>query len=379
MEILSNPDLLSGQILQLNTTIRLVDSVSEQHISVDSLTVEETVVNANEPDIFTMIPLKQLILEARQLKKDFILAKIISDAPNNSEDFNYYYHAPELNKVLFKFESERRLLHRMKVRNPLNNLYIIGKVLYYKITPKDIDEKINEKVLELKKQFELDIKNSSNKSFHDDNESFDTGPCDDIGLSEEEGELVSSTPDINNSSRDSRESLISIKKKERIIKNVLEEVNEHSVGSLLESNKHVSSKFPSNDDIQYLATFVGTDDDFLTKASMREYFRKNSDESDEFIFELDRRNNDLIALLETGTDAEDDPTGWWKRVFSIHITMLMGMMVILLLLGSNPLVILVVFPVAVVVLISFLCTIIYILCIRRTTFDSLAVESVDDI
>lgn len=335
MEILSDTDLLSGQILQLNTTIRL-----KEDESINSINLNEIIVNANEPDIFTMIPLKQLILESRQLKKDFILAKIISDSPNNSDDFNYYYHAPELNKVLFKFESERRLLHRMKVRNPLNNLYIIGKVFYYKITPQEIDEQINKKLLELKIQYENEMK--------------------DYTKEKSTSLLMTNTSQIESD-------------------NILKETSEHTIGSLLEPNKHTHSEFPKYDTIQYIATFVGTDDDFLTKAAIREYFRKNSDDTDEFIFELDRRNNDLIALLESGSDTADDPTGFWKKIFSIHITMLMGMMIILLLLGSNHLVSFIVLPIAGLILLSFLCTVIYLICIRRTTFDSLAVESVDEI
>merc|ERR1711915_779814 len=75
--------------------------------------------------------------------KDLILARVNTPDPYRQDLLcSYYYIASEVNKVLFKYESSRRLLHRMKVRNPLNNMYIIGQVQYFRIKKEEVDRAI---------------------------------------------------------------------------------------------------------------------------------------------------------------------------------------------------------------------------------------------
>src|SRR6185437_7544706 len=53
--------------------------------------------------------------------------------------FVSYYAAHHINKVLFRTELERNLLHRMRCRNPLNNMPIIDEVEYFIITPQQVE------------------------------------------------------------------------------------------------------------------------------------------------------------------------------------------------------------------------------------------------
>ncbi|KNE66233.1 hypothetical protein AMAG_10472 [Allomyces macrogynus ATCC 38327] len=56
--------------------------------------------------------------------------------PNDETKFYYsYYAAHHINKVLFRTQPEEGLLHRMKAKNPLNNMTIVGDVSYYRISP----------------------------------------------------------------------------------------------------------------------------------------------------------------------------------------------------------------------------------------------------
>jgi hypothetical protein len=102
-------------------------------------------VDANVPETFTLEEFRKIITDFRRAGKDFIIARVTTPDPYRQDVlYNYYYAASEVNKLLFKYESERRLLHRMKVRNPLNNMYIIGQVYYYKITVYEVDRAIVE-------------------------------------------------------------------------------------------------------------------------------------------------------------------------------------------------------------------------------------------
>lgn len=118
-------------------------------------------ININEIEVFSLYTFKQLIIEKFQKKKDFFIAKVSSikeDNINNKELnklFNSYYCANQINKYLFKYESERRLLHRMHVKNPVNNIYILEKVEYFRI-------KYNKKLL---KQL-INFKNQTNSSIN---------------------------------------------------------------------------------------------------------------------------------------------------------------------------------------------------------------------
>ncbi|KAJ3258493.1 hypothetical protein HK103_003615 [Boothiomyces macroporosus] len=94
------------------------------------------VLDAENEDPFTLESLKSLIELHSEKDLDFILARVTTVDPDDPDRFYYsYYAAHHINKVLFRTQPEEGLLHRMKAKNPLNNMTIVGDVHYYVIKP----------------------------------------------------------------------------------------------------------------------------------------------------------------------------------------------------------------------------------------------------
>lgn len=95
-------------------------------------------VDGSEEDCFTLEPYEALLKSYTSLGKDFILARVITSDSSEQADkqFCSYYAAYHLNKVLFRTQPAEGLLHRMKARNPLNNMPV-GDVHYYAVTHAD--------------------------------------------------------------------------------------------------------------------------------------------------------------------------------------------------------------------------------------------------
>ncbi|CAG8679666.1 22534_t:CDS:2 [Cetraspora pellucida] len=88
--------------------------------------------DATIEDPFTLETFETLIQQHAEKDKDFILARVTTaDPSDNSKIYNSYYSGHQINKVLFRTQPEQGLLHRMKAKNPLNNMNIIGDVYYY--------------------------------------------------------------------------------------------------------------------------------------------------------------------------------------------------------------------------------------------------------
>lgn len=85
---------------------------------------------------FTLETYQSLIDGAKKNGKKLLLARVITVDPFNSGSLYYfYYEANHINKVLFRKETNCSILHRMKSKNPLNNMPIVGDVQYYIIDP----------------------------------------------------------------------------------------------------------------------------------------------------------------------------------------------------------------------------------------------------
>ncbi|CAG8560392.1 16499_t:CDS:2 [Racocetra fulgida] len=88
--------------------------------------------NATTEDPFTLETFETLIHQHSEKDKDFILARVTTaDPSDDSKTYHSYYSAHQINKVLFRTQPDQGLLHRMKAKNPLNNMNIIGDVYYY--------------------------------------------------------------------------------------------------------------------------------------------------------------------------------------------------------------------------------------------------------
>lgn len=90
------------------------------------------VLEVTNEDPFTLETFEDLIDMHRVKDRDFIIARVTTVDPNDDSRYYYsYYTAHHINKVLFRTQPEEGLLHRMKAKNPLNNMTIVGDVYYY--------------------------------------------------------------------------------------------------------------------------------------------------------------------------------------------------------------------------------------------------------
>lgn len=302
----------SKENMESNLTMNTKDSIPEKIINF----------SGDEQEVFTLQTFNSLLKEYFHSSKTLIIAKV--QAPNNSGDiFDYFYSASELNKTLYKYERERRLLHRMKTRNPLNNMFIHDEVKYFAISPHMVSYCI------AKKFYPKMIEN------------FDISDLLTLQNTESDFEIPKSCTDLTQNVKNS-----DLKKIEFSCLDVC-------------------------------APFFCTENDFLKYGHVRNFFKKNClDPDEEFIFDLDRTSNDLFALIDS--DENENSVGW-RRVLSLHVTLFMSLLFVILLLGVNPIVIVISLPLILAIILSFIGSVTYVMCFRRQSFDSLAVENVDEL
>ncbi|KAF9584215.1 hypothetical protein BGW38_007208 [Lunasporangiospora selenospora] len=96
--------------------------------------------DAMDEDPFTLDSFENLMRMHANKGKDFILARVTTQDPNDETKlYHSHYGAHQINKVLFRTQPEEGLLHRMKARNPLNNMLVVGDVHYYIISADDVN------------------------------------------------------------------------------------------------------------------------------------------------------------------------------------------------------------------------------------------------
>lgn len=254
--------------------------------------IEAETLDASNEESFTLESFESLIRTARASGKSFLLARVTTVDPHNLTHLYYsYYAAHHINKVIFRTEPEEGLLHRMKSRNPLNNMLIVGDVHYFTISPDAFDEAWS---LKQKKVAQKNVLRSSTPS-------------------SVSSEGRTSTSGLFRGVWKSRSSLQKGEKAQGDLLNASS--NNASSGSLTES---VSSQPPSvslekyqclhdTDDsdipITYEAKFFATDDDFLVRADVREYFKANSVNPDDYqLFQLQNRSDIPYELTVLGPD-----------------------------------------------------------------------------
>ncbi|KAI5189963.1 hypothetical protein NECID01_0758 [Nematocida sp. AWRm77] len=300
------------------------------------------IVNAEEGEPFTLESFKKSIIESLKAGKEYILAKVTTSDPNNASSlYNYYYSAYEINKILFKYETDRHLLHRMKVRNPMNNMFIMGQVYYYKVGIEDVEQGLQEYDHPSKESTKGCPKAFTAQPFQIDHSY--------VGLVDKK----SKEHDLRTISRD-------------LFKPVL-----------LEKER----KSEALRKVQIRSRYFANDSDFLVKTSVREYFKQNAVSRDDyFIFELERTQNDFLALLESpdGSNSAGEAETW-KRALTAHLSFILVIMCLLLFLGTTPVMFFIIFPLAIFFLLSMAFSVLYIFCCRRRAFGSLDVNDVDEV
>merc|ERR1719354_752587 len=108
------------------------------------------VLDAEDEDPFTLETFEAMLKLHMQKEIDFIIARVKTADPEDEDRFYYsYYAAHHINKVLFRTQPDEGLLHRMRAKNPLNNMPIVGDVHYFVIKAnKDILERVSPNIAE---------------------------------------------------------------------------------------------------------------------------------------------------------------------------------------------------------------------------------------
>lgn len=215
-------------------------------------------------ECFVLDSFNSLIQAARCAKKDFLMARVMTLDPNDpTKTYWSYYSAHQLNKILFRTQTEELLLHRMRCRNPLNNMLIVGSVHYFSISCQEVDRA------------------------HAEYESLT-------------GEKVRALSGLK--SHGSVTSLLDIDKQTYPLP-VLEKSLSHTnvMDSLAVASQltapSAQANIPSKDDtakvkvIEYRAKFLGTDEDFLHRQNFRDIFDENA---------VNPGDRELFALQSTG-------------------------------------------------------------------------------
>lgn len=253
--------------------------------SVDSVLVDT--IEGDQEDPFTLDTFESLAKNHMEQGKDFILARVITQDECTQKLFYNFYAAHHINKVLFRTQPEEGLLHRMKAKNPMNNMMVVGDVHYYVI--RFNDGKCNPLV-----------KSASIKS---------SNPLTEVARSQQVRGTRSppsptnsikrspSLPIIGDSDNNNPEMLIADsvevksfpEKVERRPSLVSDSLISRPPEDSIDNEKLTQQNQPSNidDPLVFTARLYSTDDDYLMKRYVREYFKKNAlNAEDIFLFTL---------------------------------------------------------------------------------------------
>ncbi|KAF9199808.1 hypothetical protein BGZ49_010025 [Haplosporangium sp. Z 27] len=122
---------------QLKEYEDLKNSIKDDKFFINAIVDE---LDALDEDPFTLDSFENLMRLHASKNKDFILARVTTQDPNDETKlYHSYYGAHQINKVLFRTQPDEGLLHRMKARNPLNNMLVVGDVHYYIISAEEMN------------------------------------------------------------------------------------------------------------------------------------------------------------------------------------------------------------------------------------------------
>lgn len=245
---------------------------------------ESEYLDAANEETFTLETFESLVRAARSTGKAFILARVTTVDPSNLTRLYFsYYAAHHINRVIFRTQPEEGLLHRMKSRNPLNNMLIVGDVHYFAVTPEEFDRAWADR--QFRKEQQKVLRSSVGHS--------DTNLKSTLmrAVSQSHRRSVSETIQFGRFG-----------------------IFNHSSTSLPEVSQarlpptEIDLSQLDDDDptipVIYEAAYFGTDDDFLMRGDIREYFKANSVNPDDYqLFQLHRRDlpYDLTVLGPDGT------------------------------------------------------------------------------
>jgi hypothetical protein len=284
----------------IDSVIRLTGTPNSSNSDENFRIEESEIISANSVETFTLEEFRTLIIESKIRNIDFILARVTTEDPNDPTIlYNFYYTASEINRILYRSDSERHLHHRMIIRNPLNNMDILGQIYYYKISVEQIDKSI--------KYYHL---NEYSDVFRKENLYKETD------IASREDDLI----------------------KDRIPMN--------DIGS---------REGDSTEKIIYDAHYFASEYDFMTRNDVREYFKRNRfDINDKFLFELEYQQSNIFGFHDYAHD-EDSIDGFtWRRFFIAYVSLLIIIIGICALFNDKLVINIYIFPVLVFLIIPFI-------------------------
>lgn len=261
-----------------------VDLPPNAHIDID----QQTEIDGGGEDIFTLETFKNLIMHSYRHGKSFILARVmtIDPGPNYAKCYWSDYAAHHINKILYRTELEKNLLHRMHCRNPLNNMIIVGRVNYYAVTPEAVSKTHMEYEKRTGEKLILESRVLPWES------GAGQGNVSQVSVALSDGSLQKAAFSASAHKKSYSETaldLIEAKKGKRssfnnyVEKTTVPTIQSNSEAAISKSEDPAQVVIPIQDDseITYEAKFVGTDDDFMNDADFREFIEINAVNKDD--------------------------------------------------------------------------------------------------
>lgn len=120
--------------------LQLENVVMPEKVDPEMMGKPDEYFDGRNEECFVLDSFNALIQQSRNGKKDFLLARVMTVDPTDpTRTYWSYYSAHQINKVLFRTQPDQDMLHRMRCRNPLNNMLIVGNVHYFSISPEEVD------------------------------------------------------------------------------------------------------------------------------------------------------------------------------------------------------------------------------------------------
>lgn len=287
----------------------------------------ELILDCESEESFTLESFGNLLKAARACNKDFIIARVTTLDPSGPTPqlFHSHYSAHQINKILFRTQPAESLLHRMKSRNPLNNMLIVGLVHYFVVRPKDYDAARDRfEALLAQRRFESgagaavrveELANPNPIPRITDEEGGSGGSLTDsllFGLLqrkklETENLCHAATPDspqINVAPFENAADYTSPTPSTLNLDDPMRLSRNSSSASLNRCDKVPTEGEPA---ILYEAHHFATDDDFMIRSDVREYFKVNSVNADDYLlFTLYRTNEEIPVSGFTAIPIQSD-------------------------------------------------------------------------
>ncbi|CAJ0837796.1 8049_t:CDS:2, partial [Entrophospora sp. SA101] len=232
--------------------------------------------DATTEDPFTLESFDTLIQQHAEKNKDFILAKVATADPVDDSKFYYsYYSAHHINKILFRTQPEQGLLHRMKAKN----------VCITATSALDNIENDFSIAIDINNGFNSPTREKVDSKMGRESRRWSIGGNIQSPLKTFQPQQ-SRIKKHNSLSSFNPENLNKIQSINDYDYNKEQSNNDNSISSSstdeFTNNNTMTSSMPKDDDpeknqmIFYEALFYATDDDFLTRSSVRQYFKSNA-------------------------------------------------------------------------------------------------------